>query len=75
MSTVFYVFRVPDSENQQLASYVNNITQTFNQIYSVDQTNDLLVYVLATTSSATSQEHVVKKRQVIFSFYKLERNQ
>jgi len=69
------VFREPDSENQQLANYVNNITQTFNQIYSVDQTNDLLVYVLATTTSATSQEHVVKKRQVIFSFYKLERNQ
>jgi len=69
------VFRVPDSENQQLASYVNNITQTFNQICSVDQTNDLLVYVLATTTSATSQEHFVKKRQLIFSFYKLERNQ
>ena len=69
MSTVFYVFKVPDSEMQSLAKYVNNVTQTFNQICSVDQNNDLLVYVLATSNQEEQQrQHVIKKRQVYKCF-------
>jgi hypothetical protein len=57
LSSVFYVFKVSDSEAQDLNQAINSISAKFNQFCVADQTNDLLVYVLA-----TSQKHVVKRQ-------------
>jgi len=57
LSSVFYVFKVSDADAQELSQAINSVIAKFNQFCVVDQENDLLVYVLATSS-----KHVVKRQ-------------
>jgi len=57
LSSVFYVIKVSDTETQDLNHAINSVSEKFNKFCVVDQSNDLLIYVLA-----TSQKHVVKRQ-------------
>lgn len=59
LSTVFYVFRVSESDSSELQKSIDDVIEKFNKQCVADASNDLLVYVLATEEKHRSKRQAV----------------